>query len=248
MRRRMVVAAVTAFWLVMMGWLARREMSLTAEEEFYRELAHSGLADETVLMDVLWRGRRAGETRTSRTVTETGMSIRTVAQLSLDGSAGGDVSFNSLARLNRKFRIEHLLVKAVWGKRHLSAVGSTEGNSLLLKVKGLGPEEEVFTIPNAGGLTLASGLLPTLPTRQLREGSEWEVPAFDFTAGKITRGRARVESVQKLLWNGKLRDCYRITFTDPVGRRTLTAWADRKGKLVKAEVMGVTLLRRPDAD
>jgi hypothetical protein len=248
MRRKIVVAAVTAFWLVMMGWLARREMSLTAEEEFYRELAYSGLSDETVLMDVFWRSRRAGEIRTSRTVTEIGMSIRTVAELSLGSAAGGDVSFSSHARLNRRFRIEHLLVKAVWGKRHISAMGSAEGNNLLLKIRGLGPDEESFTIPNAGGLTLASGLLPTLPTRQLREGSEWEVPAFDLAAGKITRGRARVESMQKLLWNGKLRDCYRITFMDPVGRRTLTAWADRKGTLVKAEVMGATLVRRPDAD
>jgi hypothetical protein len=248
MRRRIVVACVAVFWLVMMGLLVRRETVLTAEEEFYEELALSGLSDETVVMDIHWRGGRAGETKTSRTVTESGITIRTEARLSLDRSASTDIRFSSLAGLNRKFRIEYLVVKASWGDRRVSAVGRAQKGGLVMKVRGLAPGEETFTIPNSSGLTLASGLLPTLPARQLRKGSEWEVPAFDLASGKMVRGRARVMSVQKLLWNGKLRDCYRISFLDSLGRRTLTAWADFEGRLIKAEVAGVRLVRRPDAD
>jgi hypothetical protein len=248
MRRKIVVACVISFWLVMMGLLIGRETALTAEEKFYDELSYSGLADETVLMDVFWGQRKVGETRTSRVVTDNGMTIRTAARFSLDGAGIGAVVFSSLARLNREFRIGHLLIKASWGNRQISAVGSAREEGLELKVKGLGPVEQAFTVPNSSGLTLASGLLPTLPTRQLRKGSEWDVPSFDLAAGRIVRGRAKVVSVQKLLWSGEMRNCYRINFTDSLGRRTLTAWAGLRGELLKVEVFGVTLVRRPDAD
>jgi hypothetical protein len=61
-------------------------------------------------------------------------------------------------------------------------------------------------------------------------------------------GRARVMNFQKLLWNGALHDCSRISFSDSVGRPMLTAWADSRGALLKAEVAGVKLVRRADED
>jgi hypothetical protein len=229
MRRKIVIVSVTAFWVVMMVLLAHRQARLTAEDELYREVTRGSFANETVRMDVYRADKRVGETRTTRSLL-------------------GTVSYNSLARLDSQCRLDHLHIRLKVNDQQLIAVGRAEGDELTLKVSGFGLAGETVTIPNANGLTLASGLLPLLPSKELRVGNEWDVPTFDLSSGTMARGRARVTDMETILWDDRMYKCYRIAFSNTLGRITHTAWSDRRGNVLVMEMGGVKLVRRPDED
>ena len=99
---------------------------------------------------------------------------------------------------------------------------------------------------SAGAMAFASGPLPTLATKNLRVGAEWDMSLFDFATMGPTRARARVSGRQRIPWAGSLRNCYRIVVTDTLGREMLTGWSDGEGRLLEMEFAGVKFVRRSD--
>lgn len=243
MARKISFAVVSLFWLVMMGLLVRRQMQISPDEAFYREFVKMGLSDDEIVMDIYWNGERTGESRTSHVLSESGGTIHNEAFLSLEGI--GDVSVSTMARVDRDFKLRHLLADITYEEKRVCVVGQADGDDINVTVTGWGPKK-IFRVPNPGAMAFASGPFPALAVRDLRVGAEWDMPLFDFAFMKVERGRARVAGKQGLLWAGKLRDCYRIVLTDALGRKMLTGWCDTGGRLLKMEFAGVKFVRRPD--
>lgn len=245
MVKKISFAVVCLFWLVMTALLVRSEMGLTADEAFYSEFVKMGLSDRDVVMDIYWNGKKTGESKTSYVLSESGGTILNEAALSIEGI--GDVKVSTMAQVDRDFALRHVVVDVEYGKERVYAIGIAEGNDLRIRITGLGPEKD-FRIPNPGAMAFASGPLPMLAVKDLRVGSEWDMPLFDFAAMKAARGRARVSGKQKIPWAGSLVDCYRIVVTDMLGRKMLTAWSDSERRLLKIEFAGIKFVRRADED
>ncbi len=245
MIKKISFAVICLFWLVMTGLLVRSEIGLTADEAFYREFVKMGLSDRDVVMDIYWNGKKTGESKTSHVLSESGGTILNEAALSIEGI--GDVKVSTMAQVDKELALRHIVVNVEYGEEQIYAVGMAEGDSLRVRITGLGPEKD-FRIPNPGAMAFASGPLPMLAVKDLRVGSEWDMPLFDFAAMKAARGRARVSGRQKIPWAGSLVNCYRIVVTDTLGRKMLTAWSDSEGKLLKMEFAGIKFVRRADED
>jgi hypothetical protein len=245
MAKKISLAVVCLFWLVMTGLLVRRQMESTADEVFYKKFVKMGLSDRDVVMDIYWNGKKTGESRTSHVLSESGGTILNEASLSIGGI--GDVRISTMAQVDKNLALRHIVVNVEYGEKQIYAVGRADGDDLRVRITGLGSERD-FRIPNSGAMAFASGPLPTLAIKNLRVGAEWDMPLFDFATMRPARARARVSDRQKIPWAGSLRNCYRIVVTDTRGRKMLMAWSDDEGRLLEMEFAGVKFVRRNDED
>ncbi len=243
MVKKISFAVICLFWVVMTGLLVKREMGLTPDEAFYKEFVKMGLSDRDVVMDIYWNGKKAGESRTSHVLSESGGTILNEAALSIEGI--GDVKFSTIAQVDKESDLRRIVVDVEYGENRICAIGTVEGNDLRVRITGLGPEKD-FRIPSSGAMAFASGPIPMLAVSDLRVGAEWDMPLFDFATMNAARGRARVSDRQEISWAGSLVDCYRIVVTDTLGRKMLTAWSDSEGRLLKMDFAGIKFVRRAD--
>ncbi len=234
--------AVAIFWAVMMYLLVRSEAGVSVDEAFYREFVRGGTTDREVVMDIYWNGKKVGESKTLRTLSANGGTIQNETKFSVQESASGDVRFMTIAQIDKEFRVQHLVGVASFGGGEISLRGRADGDDLVVYITGMG-EPKTFRMPNPGAVAFASGPVPAIAARNAEVGSQWEVPLLDFMSMKIVKGRARVVDRQKILWKGDLHDCSRVIVTDELGRKMLSAWCDRKGRVLKMEFSGIKFVR-----
>ena len=243
MVKKVSFAVICLFWLVMTGLLVRKEMGFTPDETFYRKFVKMGLPGRDIVMDIYWNGKKMGESKTSHVLSQSGGTILNEAVLSIGEI--GDVRVSTMAQVDKDLVLRHIVVNVGYGEKRVYAIGRADGDDLRVRITGMGLERE-FRMPNSGAMAFASGPLPTLATKNLRVGAEWDMSLFDFATMGPTRARARVSGRQRIPWAGSLRNCYRIVVTDTLGREMLTGWSDGEGRLLEMEFAGVKFVRRSD--
>lgn len=251
------IATITAFWLVMMGWLVARDVIPPFEEA--RETA-AGLHNtavmetlhtaETVFMSVFFGGQRIGETMTSaRPAKDGGYVVFSHTRLRT-GVAGMHFATGTVytATVGPDGRLEtfHAELRG-GGSEPLARVSAKVVGSTLLARLTLGSqvEERQFTIDPE--LVLFDSVSAGMRIPDLFLGKQWQVRSLDLDAlagGKIAMqsGTAKVVARETIDWNGAPTPCFVMQMT--WGGAATKAWADELGNVLKVEApAGLVLIR-----
>ncbi len=258
MLHKLTTAGIVAFWLVMMGWLACREVvpGIRAQRAAvkgtrYNELLSLPRRRGRSRMGIYFAGRRLGHT-TTRIRPGAGGTVRILNRtelaseglpLVLQPFAESTINFEATIGPDERLLTISLEVKLKGSSRPmLDMKGRTLSDRLILhtRVGETTYEKEVKFDPE---LVLSGGLSPMLQAPELFVGKRWMVRTLNPLTQRMETMWARVVRKEPLEEAGT-EEAYVVEIK--AHNRTWTSWVDETGVIVKQKTpFGLVFVREP---
>lgn len=267
MRGKAATAAITVFWLTMMGLLAHREIlpawratREAAETLSYTYLESLAAKPRVSQMGIYLREQRIGFTlsRMRKVADALHLDSRSEMNLSLSPGASSLIGPGMGGSLHVGLRFNarvvsgelvdfRLTVSSPPGTAPAVTVdGQPVGESLHLKIRQ-GDAVRQETIPFNSKHLISSGLGQTFALPKLRVGARWAIRSLDPATYAVRTAWAKVVGRESLTIEDTTYDAYLVTI--PYGGYEVKIWADRDGEILKQKIFGFTFVREdPPAD
>jgi hypothetical protein len=261
---KILTAAVTLFWVAMMGLLVKRELlpAYLAEREAARAPNYAYL--ETLAakprvqqMGIFLAGNRIGQTvsRLAKVRDELRFTNRTDLQLNAIAArllmmSGGGVSFS--------FRFEATVIEGRLAGFRMEAFSPPQTEPLAI-MEGVAAEDMLNLKIHQGGRVqsvstpfdsrqVLSGLFaPTFVPAKLRVGESWPVNTLGLGSNGIQNGTATVLRTERIETEGATQEAFVIGIK--YGTYETTAWVNSEGEVLQQKLLGFTLMReKPSAE
>jgi hypothetical protein len=261
---RILTAAITLFWLAMMGLLVNQEVlpAYLAAREAARAPNYAWL--ETVAakprveqLGIFLGGARIGQTvhRMSRKDDELRLSNRTdlqlnslAAKLLMMGGGGMQFSFKFEATvIEARLAGFQMTVLSPPQSEPLAIVdGTSAGDMLRMRIRQ-GGHVQNLTTPFDSRQVLSGLFAPSSMPAQLHVGQSWTVNTLGLGNFGIQNGMAKVLRTERIKVEGVLEEAFVIQIK--YGTYDMTVWANSKGEVLQQKFLGFTLVReKPPAE
>jgi len=262
---KILTAAITLFWVVMMVFLAKRDVlpAYLAEREAarapnYAYLEALATKPRVQQMGIYLAGERVGQTVSRmakvadqlRLTNQTDLELNSIAaKLLMMGGGGVRFSFKFKATVVEArladFRLE---VFSPPKSEPLAIVdGISAENTLVLKIRQGGGPVQNTSVPFDSRQVVSDLFVPTSMPAKLQVGENWPVNTLGLGSYGIQSGTATVLRTEPIKVEGVSQEAFVISIK--YGTYETTVWADSKGEVLQQKFLGFTLVReKPPAE
>ena len=261
---KILTAAITLFWVAMMGLLVKREVmpAYLVEREAarapnYAYLEALAAKPRIVQTGIYFAGQRIGTTvsRMAKTGEElrltnhTDLELNTIAARLLT-MGGGGVRFS--------FKFEATVVEGRLAGFRLEAFSPPQSEPLAI-VDGVSTEDtlkmkirqgghvENLSAPFDSRQVLSGFFAPASMPAKLRVGQSWPVNTLGLGSYGIENGTATVLRTERIKVEGVSEETFVVSVK--YGTYEMTVWANSKGEALQEKFLGFTLVReKPSAE
>ncbi|MCM8813942.1 MAG: transglutaminase domain-containing protein [Candidatus Omnitrophica bacterium] len=250
--RKLRAVLITAFWLVMMGWLVQREFFASQRIHAYKPFISKNMLLSDQWMGIYFQQKLVGFLNSSveplfiaqgqsgyRITSNTVMHVSILRQRT-------KISFAGVATVDENYQLRSFKFDLLSGEYRLSVFGRLRpGKSVDFTVTSpAGTTSRKIPLPRDKGVIFASLVSPFHSFGNLAVGNRYSLSVFNPFSLNLEPLEITVEKKETLEIGGEPVEAF-VVKTDYRGMRQV-CWVDAQGEILKEETgMGFTMLRVP---
>ena len=253
-RRIVISAAITGFWLVMMGLLLRNYLLPRGDSSDAVEVSPGALTEdwrdyeEWMRLTIAGRSDGVSYTTVRRRTDRSGYIAANRIRLDL-GVLGGQHAFRleTVASLNSLFQMDRVTAEVRLDDAELKFAALSNNLRFLYRLQYEG-QTRVGSQNLEKPISLLEAVRP-LAARQLdlKVGNAYRLPVLDST-WSLREGNAevKVQAREKILIGGRSYDAFRLVTS--LGPYASTTWVSPEGEMLRREFAGNIRMERMDPE